>query len=218
MDGDIAEKIVRAGMYYVPFLFSLCVHEVAHGWVALKRGDQTAKSMGRLTLNPMVHADTIGTFVLPIASLIMGSPIFFGWAKPVPVNSRNLKNPRSDMFWIAAAGPLSNILMAFIGAFVLVFAEKHMVNFSESIQTLMFIFIQLNLFLAVFNLLPIHPLDGGKVIARFIPLSWDRKLEENQQMLSMFLLMLFMTGAMSILRYPVVLLMASFVSLARAIV
>ena len=215
MDGDIFEKIVKAGIYYVPFLFSLCVHEFAHGWVAMKRGDQTAKTMGRLTLNPMAHADMIGTFILPIASLLMGSPIFFGWAKPVPVNSRNLKNPRTDMFWVAFAGPLSNVLMALLGSFILVFAEKFMVSFSESVQTFMFIFVQLNLFLAVFNLIPIHPLDGGKIIARFIPLSWDRKLEENQQMLSMILLVLFLTGAVSVLRYPVIILMSSFVSFAR---
>lgn len=217
MDGDIFEKIVRVGMYYVPFLFSLCVHEVAHGWVALKRGDQTAKMMGRLTLNPMAHADMIGTFILPLASLFFGSPIFFGWAQPVPVNARNLKNPRSDMFWIAFAGPLSNILMALAGAFIFVFASKHLTSFSEGVQTLLAIFIQLNLFLAVFNLLPIHPLDGGKVLARFIPASWDRKLEENQQAISIALLFLFMTGAMSVLAYPVIILRTLFIRFAEMI-
>src|SRR5690606_16730988 len=126
MDGDILEKLVKTGIFFVPFLFSLCVHEFAHGWVALKRGDHTARMMGRLTLNPMAHADMIGTFILPLASLFMGSPIFFGWAKPVPVDARNLKNPRTDMFWVAFAGPLSNVLMAFLGAFAFVFAERHM--------------------------------------------------------------------------------------------
>ncbi len=217
MDADIFGKLVQVAIYFVPFLFALCVHEFAHGWVALKRGDRTALLAGRLTLNPMAHADPIGTFILPLASLFFGSPIFFGWAKPVPVNSRNLKNPRTDMFWVAFAGPLSNILMAFIGAFGLVFASKYMTTFSAGTLELLKVFVQLNLFLAVFNLLPIHPLDGGKVIARFIPIEWNRKLEDNQQAISIALLFLFMTGAMSILAYPVRFLAILFIRFAELI-
>lgn len=218
MDFDIAHLLVRTATFYVPFLFSLCVHEYAHGWVALKRGDNTAQMMGRLTLNPMAHAHPVGTFILPILSSLLGSPIFFGWANPVPVNYRNLKNQRVDLFWIASAGPLSNILMAFIGAFILVAANRYMQFLSEALQTLMIVFIQLNLFLAVFNLLPIHPLDGGKVIARFIPDSWDRKLQENQQILSMLLMMLFLSGAMRFLQEPVKILMYLFLNLAEKVI
>ena len=99
----------KIGMNFVPFLFALCAHEYAHGLVAKWRGDNTAQALGRLTLNPLAHADPIGTFVLPLAAIIFNVPIFFGWAKPVPVDARQLKNPRTDMFWIALAGPGSNI-------------------------------------------------------------------------------------------------------------
>lgn len=217
MEGDSLNKIVQVGMFYVPFLFSLCVHEFAHGFIALKKGDPTAKMAGRLTLNPFAHADPIGTFVLPIMSLWFGSPIFFGWAQPVPVNIRNLKHPRSDMFWVAAAGPLSNIILAFVGAFALVAADKYLVTFTDSIKTLMFVFIQLNLFLAVFNLLPVHPLDGAKILARFISPQLDYKLQQNQQMFSIILLILFMSGVMSVLQWPVKILMATFINLAGMI-
>jgi Zn-dependent protease len=105
----------KLALFYVPFLFALCFHEFAHGWIAKTRGDNTAELMGRLTLNPMAHADMIGTFALPIMAIVFSVPIFFGWAKPVPVNIRNLKNPRVDMFWIALAGPASNILLAVLG-------------------------------------------------------------------------------------------------------
>src|SRR5580658_5489953 len=111
MEPDIILRVVTG---FIPFLFALCVHEYAHGFVANKLGDPTAKMMGRLTLNPMAHADPIGTVVLPVMAILFGAP-FFGWAKPVPVNSRNLKHEKRDMCWIAAAGPGSNVIMAFIG-------------------------------------------------------------------------------------------------------
>ena len=112
---DLIATAFLAVKYFIPFLFALCFHEYAHGWVAKLRGDRTAEIMGRLTLNPLAHADMIGTVILPLVSIVSGIP-FFGWAKPVPVDARNLKNPKVDMFWIAAAGPLSNLLLALIGA------------------------------------------------------------------------------------------------------
>src|SRR6185436_15011255 len=111
---DILEISVRVAIIYIPFLFALCFHEFAHGWVAKMRGDNTAEQLGRLTLNPIAHADLIGTFILPVSAIVFGIPIFFGWAKPVPVNIRNLKNIRTDMFWIALAGPASNIFLAVV--------------------------------------------------------------------------------------------------------
>lgn len=201
---DIVEVGARVGLVYVPLLFSLCFHEYAHGWVAKRRGDLTAQMMGRLSMNPMVHADTIGTFILPIAMLIFGGPIF-GWAKPVPVNEFNLKKPKYDMFWIALAGPMSNIILGFIGTIIMVLMDTHFngLSFSRAALSFFAVFIQLNLFLAVFNLIPLHPLDGGKILARFLPDELNQKLEAHQSASSLILLALFMTGALSMLFKPI---------------
>jgi Zn-dependent protease len=110
---DLVEFGAKLGIFFVPFLFALCFHEFAHGLVAKWLGDNTAEMAGRLSLNPMVHADPVGTWILPIVSIALNSPFFFGWAKPVPVNSRNLKH-RMDMFWVSLAGPLSNVFLALV--------------------------------------------------------------------------------------------------------
>ena len=177
-------------MMFVPFLFALCFHEFAHGLVAKLKGDNTAELAGRLSLNPLVHADLIGTWILPISAILLGSPFFFGWAKPVPVNSRNLKHPRQDMFWIALAGPASNIFLALVSTVVLgvVYAYAQSGGIGGALELLLMTFIQVNLFLAIFNLIPVHPLDGGKVIAPFLPIRWNIWLEQNQSALSMGLL------------------------------
>ncbi|MBC7372008.1 MAG: site-2 protease family protein, partial [Bdellovibrionaceae bacterium] len=101
---DMMEIGAKIGVYYIPFLFALCFHEYAHGFVAKMLGDNTAEMLGRLTLHPVVHMDMLGTVALPLMAIVFNSPIFFGWAKPVPVNARNLKNPKKDMFWVALAG------------------------------------------------------------------------------------------------------------------
>ncbi len=202
---DFLEIATRLGVFFVPFLFSLCFHEYAHGWVAKLRGDRTAEMMGRLTMNPLVHMDPIGTVLLPVMAIVLHSPISFGWAKPVPVNSRNLKNPKSDMFWVALAGPVSNIFLALVGCFLLVLAFKflHGAAYFAGLQELVQSFIGVNLFLAYFNLIPLHPLDGGKVLARFLPPSLEYKLEQSQGMTSILLMMLFLSGAIKYLAIPV---------------
>ncbi len=197
--------IAKVALQYLPFLFALCFHEYAHGWVARLKGDRTAEVMGRLTLNPFVHMDPIGTFVIPILmfSGATGGIPLFGWAKPVPVNERNLKNPVNDMFWVALAGPLSNLLLAFVGMFAFVFVSNHVGNSIAGLGPMLEIFVYINLALAFFNLIPLHPLGGGKVFARFLPRDVNNWLEENQGTLNIALIILFVTGAFKIIAYPV---------------
>ncbi len=140
-------------------MFALSFHEFAHAWMASKCGDNTAARMGRLTLNPMAHLDVMGSMMI----LFVG----FGWAKPVPVDGRNLENPRVDMMKVAAAGPLSNLLLAMIAGMVF-----RLLNgtglLSESIYLLILYFTQINIALAVFNLIPVAPLDGSQIFSAYL--------------------------------------------------
>lgn len=202
MDSNVVQKLVT---FFGPLLFALCFHEYAHGLVAKWRGDNTAERLGRLTLNPIAHADMMGTVIFPILSILLGAPFIFGWAKPVPVESRNLKNVRTDMFWIALAGPLSNILLAVVTTVLWGFVLKFQLlpGYIDGISTFAKTFIGINVLLAIFNLVPLHPLDGGKVLARFLPASVNYKLEQNEQISGIILMGLLLTGIlMSVLSYP----------------
>ncbi len=152
-------------IYAIPVLFAITVHETAHGWVASKLGDHTAKMMGRLTLNPVKHIDPIGTIVVP-AFLYFTSGFIFGWAKPVPINFNALRRPKQDMLWVAIAGPVSNFIMAFLWLLLLILAINTKTNFLAEMAQ---VGIYINLLLAVLNLLPLPPLDGGRVMSALLP-------------------------------------------------
>jgi len=215
---NLVEIGYKFGLYFVPFLFALCFHEYAHGWVARRKGDRTAELMGRLTMNPVSHIDMLGTVLLPLTAIFTGLP-FFGWAKPVPVNPRNLARPKQDMFWIAFAGPLSNVLLALIATLVLgvVLANLPIFGGSKSLLAGIQVFIMINLYLAFFNMLPLHPLDGGKVLARFLPDELNRKLEDAQMYTIYILLALILLGGLQYLAMPVQIMLRYLIGVAEQI-
>ena len=153
-------------IYIIPLLFAITLHEASHGWIASKLGDHTARMMGRVTLDPTKHIDPIGTIAIPLVLLLSSSGFIFGWAKPVPINFNALRNGKNDMIWVALAGPLANIVMAVCWLFVMIIAIK--MNITVLIE-MGRVGILVNCVLAVFNLLPIPPLDGSRVISALLP-------------------------------------------------
>ena len=152
-------------------LLSLTIHEAAHAWTAWRLGDPTARVLGRVSLNPLVHIDLVGTVVLPLVAAISGLPLI-GWAKPVPVNTRNLREPRRDFMLVAAAGPISNLLQAVVAAMLLRGVVAGVDGGSGALAALfqvLYLAIQINLLLAFFNLIPVPPLDGGNVLLGLLP-------------------------------------------------
>jgi Zn-dependent protease len=167
-DLSLVEKVI---VWAIPVLFAITVHEVAHGWVASRLGDQTARRLGRLTLNPIKHMDPIGTVVLPLLLLYIGGFIF-GWAKPVPVTWQNLRHPRRDMALVAAAGPGANLVMMLLWALLaklLVMVTQHPIWILELLLIMCSIGITINIVLMVLNLFPVLPLDGGRIMTSLLP-------------------------------------------------
>jgi len=167
---------INIGQIFISFivlLFSLTIHEMAHAWTADRLGDPTARLLGRISINPLVHADPIGTILFPLIGLVTGAPLI-GWAKPVPVNLRRLRHGRSDYVLVAAAGPASNLALALGAALLLSVMPISPVtldemNVSVPIAAILSQLLRLNVLLAVFNMIPIPPLDGGNVLAGLLP-------------------------------------------------
>lgn len=198
-------------IWTLPVLFAITIHEVAHGWVANKFGDPTAKMMGRLTLNPIKHIDFIGTIIVPAILLILGGFIF-GWAKPVPVNYNNLKRPRRDMALVAAAGPITNFLMALGWAVVVKIGA--MLG-ADSIGFWLFYMgqagVMINLVLMVLNLIPIPPLDGSRVVTSLLSPSAAFAYNKLERWGFFILLILLALGLLSYILLPPVRFLAGFI-------
>ena len=197
METNLVTEIL---MWIVPLALAIILHEVAHGWVALKFGDTTARDLGRLTLNPVPHVDPVGTVIVPGLLMVTGAPFLFGWAKPVPVLVHRLKNPRRDMIWVALAGPGANLLMAIFWALLGKLILSGMDPNSTSFLFLMGVVskgIIINIVLMIFNLLPMLPLDGGRVVHGLLPREMGDKFAVTEQWGMFIVVALLATGVLS---------------------
>jgi len=212
------ESLIRElSVWALPVLFAVILHEVAHGYVAYRLGDPTAERMGRLSLNPLPHIDPVGTVLLPLALVVTHAPFLFGYAKPVPVNYLNLRNPRRDMVLVAAAGPLTNLLLATASA-VLLRQLVHVSLPEEAAWTPWLIgvltpialmaqnSVLINVALAVFNLLPLPPLDGGRVLTGLLPRPLAIPFARIERYGFVILVALLVTNSLDVVVRPVMLL------------
>lgn len=199
----LLEKII---VWAIPVVFAITVHEVAHGWVANYLGDPTAKSQGRLTLNPLKHIDPIGTVALPLILVYLGGFIF-GWAKPVPVTWQNLGSPRRDMAIVAAAGPIANLVMMILWAVlakVLLTIDQTPGPMLQFVLVMCSIGIIINIILMVLNLLPLLPLDGGRVVTSLLPPRLAMLYSRLEPFGLIIILVLLVTGILANIMMPMV--------------
>jgi len=207
MNIDIHAIMQGISIWGLPVLLAIVLHEVAHGWVAFKLGDDTAYWLGRLTLNPLKHIDPIGTLLLPIVLLVMQSPFLFGYAKPVPINWKKLRNPQRDMVWVALAGPITNLVLALLSALVLALTMQlpaSLIWFTQPLALMCQASIIINLVLLVFNLIPLPPLDGGRVAVGLLPYSLSSQLSRLEPYGFIIIVILLMTGSLQAIIGPMV--------------
>jgi Zn-dependent protease len=195
--------VQKIAVWIVPVLLAITVHEVAHGWVASQLGDKTALMLGRLTLNPLKHVDPVGTILIPGMLLLLQTGFIFGYAKPVPVTWQNLRNPKRDMALVAAAGPAANLLMAIGWALLM------RVGLLLGDQGLALIYmgvagISINTILMVLNLLPLPPLDGGRVLTGLLPGPWAYRLSRIEPYGFFILIALLVTGLLGLILWPLI--------------
>lgn len=193
MELTIIQKIV---IYALPIIFAITVHEAAHGYAAKYFGDMTAYNEGRISLNPLKHIDPFGTILLPALTIMLGG-ILFGWAKPVPVNFSRLRNPKKDMLWVAAAGPASNLVMAIFWVLVIKYAVSAPDAIAYPLSLMAKAGVSINIILMVLNLLPLPPLDGGRIAVSLLPNQLARKFSELERYGFIILIILLLTGILS---------------------
>ena len=205
------DLLITLFIWVIPVLFAITLHEAAHGWIASKFGDHTARMMGRVTLNPVKHIDPVGTILVPAVLLMMPAVGFiFGWAKPVPINFSALRSPKSGMIWVALAGPGANLVMAIGWLFIAILS----INMNIPIMLKMAgagIFI--NILLAVFNLLPIPPLDGSRVISALLPNPLAYRYNQIEQYGFFILIGLMFMGGFTYIVWPIVGLVLNWMSI-----
>lgn len=195
--------IQKIAVSAIPIIFAITVHEAAHGYIAKYFGDLTADKMGRITLNPIKHIDPIGTILLPALTLMLGG-ILFGWAKPVPVNFANLNNPKKDMLWVAAAGPASNLIMAIFWVLVLKYSASAPEVAAFFLLEMSKVGIMINLVLMVLNLLPLPPLDGGRIAVSLLPMHLAMKFSQIERYGFIILIALLFTGILGKIISPMI--------------
>ena len=209
---QLDQLIQTIALAAIPVLFAITLHEAAHGYVARHFGDMTAHQAGRISLNPLHHIDPFGTVILPLLTLWMGG-ILFGWAKPVPVNFAALRRPKQDMLWVAVAGPASNLVMAFGWALLyklgLMFPENY---FADPMLGMAMWGIKINVVLMVLNLLPLPPLDGGRVAVSLLPHRQAFQLAKIEPYGMFILIFLAMTPVLSLILSPLIGLMFKLLS------
>jgi len=193
MELSLIQKII---VYAPPVIFAITVHEAAHGYAAKYFGDMTAYQAGRISLNPLKHIDPFGTILLPAMTILLGG-ILFGWAKPVPVNFARLRHPKKDMLWVAAAGPASNFVMALFWALVLKITMDSPLFMAEPLSLMAKAGIGINIVLMVLNLLPLPPLDGGRIAVSLLPMHLARPFAQVERFGFIILLLLLFTGVLS---------------------
>ncbi|MBK6394186.1 MAG: site-2 protease family protein [Burkholderiales bacterium] len=194
-------SLERIALAAIPIILAITVHEAAHGYVARMFGDGTAWMLGRVTLNPLKHIDPVGTVLVPFATLWLGG-FLFGWAKPVPVNFGNLRHPKRDMLWVAAAGPGSNFVMALAWAMVLGLASGGGPFSSAGLQYMSVVGVVINVSLMVLNLLPILPLDGGRIALSLLPRSLAIPYSNTERFGFILVIVLLVTGALGVAMRP----------------
>ncbi len=201
MDLTIIQKLAA---YSLPIIFAITVHEAAHGYAAKYFGDMTAFHLKRISLNPLRHIDPLGTIILPASLFFLQAGFIFGWAKPVPVNFSNLRNPKKDMLWVALAGPGANLIMAIL--WTIVYSNQQLVpSLGQNFISVMAVAgIQINIVLMVLNLLPLPPLDGGRVAVSLLPYPWSSKLAGLERYGFFILIFLLATGLLGAILSPLI--------------